>query len=133
MKRTNLIKELHETAEWADANLWDVPITLPDILREAADTIERDGRERTMNAKDREIQELRADLEWLMRSETVARFAEKDSFGRHINDIGGIDRCVLTLAAREKEAKQKLMAAEAEIVRLRRQIESLQEKREGDG
>lgn len=31
-----LIEELMDYAEWAESNLWEVPIDLPDILREAA-------------------------------------------------------------------------------------------------
>ena len=36
-----LIARLREHAEWADAEIWDVPITLPDDLRAAADKLER--------------------------------------------------------------------------------------------
>lgn len=35
-----LIKELREDAEWAEANEWEVPIMLSDHLRTAADIIE---------------------------------------------------------------------------------------------
>lgn len=35
-----LISRLREYAEWAEANIWEVPITLPDVLKEAADFIE---------------------------------------------------------------------------------------------
>jgi len=35
-----LIVALREQAEWADANIWEVPITLPDNLRQAADELE---------------------------------------------------------------------------------------------
>lgn len=35
-----LVNELLELAEWADANIYEVPITLPDTLRAAADVIE---------------------------------------------------------------------------------------------
>lgn len=31
---------LHEYAEWAEANIWEVPIDLPDVLVEAANTIQ---------------------------------------------------------------------------------------------
>ena len=37
----DLIEALREDAEWADANIWEVPITLPDHLRQAADELER--------------------------------------------------------------------------------------------
>lgn len=37
------LKELCETAEeyatWAEANIWDVPITLPDVLRQLAEEL----------------------------------------------------------------------------------------------
>lgn len=35
-----LIETLREYAEWADASIYDVPITLPNTLRRAADAIE---------------------------------------------------------------------------------------------
>lgn len=35
-----LITELRELAEWADANIWEVPINLPDVLRQAADELD---------------------------------------------------------------------------------------------
>lgn len=41
METSELIKELREHAEWADANIWEVPINLPDVLRQAADEIEK--------------------------------------------------------------------------------------------
>lgn len=33
---TGLIEDLEELAEWADENIYDVPINLPDTLRDAA-------------------------------------------------------------------------------------------------
>lgn len=35
-----LISRLREYAEWAEANIWEVPIDLPDTLKAAADLIE---------------------------------------------------------------------------------------------
>ena len=40
MTKEELIERLREHAEWAEANIWEVPITLPDDLRVAADVIE---------------------------------------------------------------------------------------------
>lgn len=40
-----LIKELREHAEWAEANIYEVPIMLPDYLKQAADAIEADSEE----------------------------------------------------------------------------------------
>ena len=35
-----LVDRLREYAEWAGANIWEVPITLPDVLNAAAEVIE---------------------------------------------------------------------------------------------
>lgn len=35
-----LVKALRENAEWAEGNIWEVPIMLPDNLKQAADAIE---------------------------------------------------------------------------------------------
>lgn len=48
MTKEELISRLREHAEWAEANIWEVPISLPDDLREAADAIE----ELTQNQKE---------------------------------------------------------------------------------
>lgn len=40
MSLYELIENLREYAEWADANIWEVPLMLPDYLRQAADLIE---------------------------------------------------------------------------------------------
>lgn len=34
------VQRLREHAEWAEANIWEVPIILPDDLRAAADALE---------------------------------------------------------------------------------------------
>lgn len=39
--REGLIATLREYADWADENIYDVPITLPDDLRAAADMLEK--------------------------------------------------------------------------------------------
>ena len=40
MTMQELVAQLHEYAEWAEANIWDVPITLPAVLNAAAEVIE---------------------------------------------------------------------------------------------
>jgi predicted nuclease with TOPRIM domain len=40
MDAKEIVKALREHAEWAQANEWECPITLGDVLRKAADTIE---------------------------------------------------------------------------------------------
>lgn len=41
----NLIANLREHAQWAEANEWETPIMLSDDLKEAADLIERQAAE----------------------------------------------------------------------------------------
>ncbi|MGX8702867.1 MAG: DNA-directed RNA polymerase subunit alpha C-terminal domain-containing protein [bacterium] len=41
MEHEVLILRLRELAEWAEANQWDVPLSLADNLREAADALEK--------------------------------------------------------------------------------------------
>lgn len=40
MTNEALISSLREYAEWAEANIWEVPIDLPETLKAAADLIE---------------------------------------------------------------------------------------------
>lgn len=46
-----LVKALRENAEWAEGNIWEVPIMLPDNLKQAADAIEELTREYESMAK----------------------------------------------------------------------------------
>lgn len=41
MTTENLIYELRSAAYWAEQNIWDVPLMLPDILKMAATYIEK--------------------------------------------------------------------------------------------
>lgn len=41
MTNEAMISSLREYAEWAEANIWEVPIDLPDTLKAAADLIEK--------------------------------------------------------------------------------------------
>ena len=45
MSTCELIENLREYAEWADANIWEVLLMLPDYLRQAADLIEEQKRQ----------------------------------------------------------------------------------------
>lgn len=58
---TGLIEDLRELAEWADANIYEVPINLPGTLRTAADAIKR------LNDKFIETEVENANLRWNMR------------------------------------------------------------------
>lgn len=41
METERLIARLRELAEWAEGMIWEVPITLPDDLKAAADALEK--------------------------------------------------------------------------------------------
>ena len=85
-----------------------------------------------MTEKDRELQSLRRELDWLMQSKAIRSMAEKDESGNHKNNIRGLDTCIQTLPARARaaEARQKTLETEAQTLRaenicLRRRIEAL--------
>lgn len=40
LRLVDLVNDLREYAEWAEANIWEVPINLPDVLTSAAEVIE---------------------------------------------------------------------------------------------
>lgn len=44
MNQAELIQTLREYAAWAESNIWEVPITLSDVLLQAADLIEAQAR-----------------------------------------------------------------------------------------
>lgn len=48
MTRKELIAKLTEYAEWCDANEWEIPIDMSDLLREAAQEL-KDMDERSPN------------------------------------------------------------------------------------
>lgn len=85
-----------------------------------------------MTKEEKEIQELRRELDWLMQSEAIRSIAEKDEFGNHKNNIKGLDTCIQTLhtRARKAEARLKEVETEAQLLRaenlnLRRKLEAL--------
>ncbi len=40
LRLVDLVNDLREYAEWAEANIWEVPVNLPDVLTSAAEVIE---------------------------------------------------------------------------------------------
>ena len=40
LRLVDLVNDLREYAEWAEANIWEVPVNLPDVLTLAAEVIE---------------------------------------------------------------------------------------------
>lgn len=78
-----------------------------------------------MTEKDKEIQELRAELDWLMQSEAVRSMSQKDEKGNHKFDIRGLDRCIKELHRRALEAEKTAQTAQAEATLYRRRIEAM--------
>lgn len=78
-----------------------------------------------MTEKDKEIQELRAELDWLMQSEAVRSMSQKDAKGNHKYDIRGLDRCIKELHRRALEAEKAAQTAQAEATLYRRRIEAM--------
>lgn len=48
-----LVRALRENAEWADGNIWEVPIVLPDNLKQAADAIQELNKPRWISVTER--------------------------------------------------------------------------------
>lgn len=83
-----------------------------------------------MTEKDKEIQELRAELDWLMQSEAVRSMSKKDEKGNHKYDIRGLDRCIKELHRRALEAEKTAQTAQAEATLYRRRIEAMMTEQE---
>ena len=67
MKNEVLIARLWEYAEWAEANIWEVPITLPDVLKEAADFIEKAANPATIDELGLSVRSYNALYRWNVR------------------------------------------------------------------
>lgn len=67
MKNEVLIAKLREYAEWAEANIWEVPITLPDVLKEAADFIEKAANPATIDELGLSVRSYNALYRWNVR------------------------------------------------------------------
>ena len=67
MKNEVLIARLREYAEWAEANIWEVPITLPDVLKEAADFIEKAANPATIDELGLSVRSYNALYRWNVR------------------------------------------------------------------
>jgi hypothetical protein len=48
-----LVNALRENAEWAEGNIWEVPIMLPDNLKQAADAIEELSKPKWISVEER--------------------------------------------------------------------------------
>lgn len=67
MKNEVLIARLREYAEWAEANIWEVPIILPDVLKEAADFIEKAANPATIDELGLSVRSYNALYRWNVR------------------------------------------------------------------
>ncbi len=82
-----------------------------------------------MTEKDKEIQEMRRELEYLRRSETVLYYLQTDSKENFIHDIHALDRGIRDLYRRCREAEKQAQLNMAEAVRYRRMVEALEIER----
>lgn len=82
-----------------------------------------------MTEKDKEIQDLRRELEYLRRSETVLYYLQTDAKDHFIHDIHALDRGIRDLHKRCREAERKAQIYMAEAVEYRRKFEALEMER----
>lgn len=89
-----------------------------------------------MTEKDREIQELRrtvqrikADFEYLSKSETVQYYLRKNAAGEYVSDIMALDRGIRELHTRCRKAEKEAQLSKSEAVFYRRKYEALENVR----
>ena len=63
MKNKCLVKDLRDFREWAESNIYEVPIELPDVLSCAADVIE--NMEKHIEVLQKEVEKTRRRNEYL--------------------------------------------------------------------
>lgn len=63
MNNKYLIKDLRDFREWAESNIYEVPIELPDVLSRAADVIE--NMEKHIEVLQKEVEDYRKQAEYL--------------------------------------------------------------------
>ena len=63
MNSKYLIKDLRDFREWAESNIYEVPIELPDVLSCAADVIE--NMEKHIEVLQKEVEDYRKQAEYL--------------------------------------------------------------------
>ena len=82
-----------------------------------------------MTEKDKEIQEMRRELEHLRGSETVLFYLQTDARGFFIHDVAALDRGIKNLHRRCREAEKAAQLAQAEAILYRRKYEALELER----
>ena len=73
MNNKYLIEDLRDFKEWAESNIYEVPIDLPDVLSCAADVIE--NMEKHIEVLQKEVEKIRRRNEYL--KDVVATLIEK--------------------------------------------------------
>ena len=63
MNNKCLVEDLHDFREWAESNIYEVPIELPDVLSCAADVIE--NMEKHIEVLQKEVEKTRRRNEYL--------------------------------------------------------------------
>lgn len=63
MNNKYLIEDLRDFKEWAESNIYEVPIDLPDVLSRAADVIE--NMEKHIEVLQQEVEDYRKQAEYL--------------------------------------------------------------------
>ena len=64
MNNKSLIEDLRDFKEWAESNIYEVPIELPDVLSRAADVIE--NMEKHIEVLQKEVEDYRKQAEYLI-------------------------------------------------------------------
>ena len=73
MNNKYLIEDLRDLGEWAESNIYDVPVNLPDMLSRAADVIE--NMEKHIEVLQKEVEKTRRRNEYL--EDAVATLTRK--------------------------------------------------------
>lgn len=63
MNNKCLVEDLRDFREWAESNIYEVPIELPDVLSRAADVIE--NMEKHIEVLQKEVEKIRRHNEYL--------------------------------------------------------------------
>ena len=74
MNNKYLIEVLRDLREWAESNIYDVPVNLPDMLSRAADVIE--NMEKHIEVLQKEVEKTRRRNEYL--EDAVATLTRKE-------------------------------------------------------
>ena len=80
MNNKYLIEVLRDLREWAESNIYDVPVNLPDMLSRAADVIE--NMEKHIEALQKEVETIRRRNEYL-EDDMLLLLERKNKYARY--------------------------------------------------